>query len=51
MLQLSYRQTSIYMMTKMFTGIVIAALYIHRDSVRKERHLRHADHLEHWNDG
>jgi O-antigen ligase len=50
MLQLSYRQTSIFMMTKIFTGIVVAALYIHRDSIKEERRIRHAEHLEHWND-
>ena len=37
MLQLSYRQTTIYMMTKILMGVVVAAWYFDRDTRREER--------------
>lgn len=40
MLQLSYRQTSIYMLNKILMGMVVAAWYIDRDTRRKERDAR-----------
>jgi hypothetical protein len=40
MLQLSYRQTSIYMFNKILIGMVVAAWYIDRDSRRAERETR-----------
>jgi len=42
MLQLSYRQTSIYMLNKILMAIVVAAWYIDRDSRRAEREERRA---------
>jgi hypothetical protein len=42
MLQLSYRQTPIYMFTKILMGIVVAAWYFDRDIRREERVLRAA---------
>ena len=40
MLQLSYRQTSIFMLNKILMGIIVACWYIDRDTRRKERALR-----------
>jgi hypothetical protein len=40
MLQLSYRQTSIYMLNQILIGMVVAAWYIDRDTRRKERETR-----------
>lgn len=40
MLQLSYRQTSIYMLTKIFMAMAVAAVLIDRDQRRKEREQR-----------
>lgn len=40
MLQLSYRQTSIYMFNQILIGIVVAAWYIDRDTRREERKAR-----------
>jgi hypothetical protein len=40
MLQLSYRQTSIYMLNQILIGVVVAAWYIDRDSRREEREER-----------
>lgn len=40
MLQLSYRQTSIYMLNKILMGMVVAAWYIDRDTRRTEREAR-----------
>jgi O-antigen ligase len=42
MLQLSYRQTSIFMLNKMLLGIVVACWYIDRDIRKKERLARRA---------
>lgn len=42
MLQLSYRQTPIYMLTKILMGIVVAAWYFDRDTRREERAQRAA---------
>ncbi|QHI70547.1 O-antigen ligase family protein [Tichowtungia aerotolerans] len=42
MLQLSYRQTPIYMLSKILMGIVVAAWYIDRDIRREEKQLRAA---------
>jgi hypothetical protein len=40
MLQLSYRQTSIYMFNKLLMALVVAAWYIDRDTRRAERNAR-----------
>lgn len=40
MLQLSYRQTSIYMFNQILIGMVVAAWYIDRDTRRAERETR-----------
>ncbi len=40
LLQLSYRQTSIYMFNQILIGLVVAAWYIDRDSRREERAAR-----------
>lgn len=40
MLQLSYRQNSIYMLTKILMGIVVASWYVDRDIRRKEGEAR-----------
>jgi len=40
MLQLSYRQTSIYMFNQILIGMVVAAWYIDRDTRREEREAR-----------
>lgn len=40
MLQLSYRQTSIFMMNKILMGIVVAAVYMDRQTRRQEREER-----------
>jgi TctA family transporter len=40
MLQLSYRQTSIYMFNKILMAMVVAAWYIDRDTRRAERDAR-----------
>lgn len=40
MLQLSYRQTSIYMLIKVMLGIVVACRYMDRETRKEERHLR-----------
>lgn len=40
MLQLSYRQTSIYMFNQILIGLVVAAWYIDRDTRREERNAR-----------
>lgn len=40
MLQLSYRQTSIYMLNQILIAMVVAAWYIDRDSRRAEREAR-----------
>jgi len=40
MLQLSYRQTSIFMLTKILMGIIVACWYIDRDARREDRALR-----------
>jgi hypothetical protein len=40
MLQLSYRQTSIYMFNQILIGLVVAAWYIDRDARRAEREAR-----------
>ncbi|MFA6172401.1 MAG: O-antigen ligase family protein [Kiritimatiellales bacterium] len=40
MLQLSYRQTTIYMFNQILIGIVVAAWYIDRDTRRAEREAR-----------
>jgi hypothetical protein len=40
MLQLSYRQTSIYMLNQILIGMVVAAWYIDRDTRREERDAR-----------
>jgi hypothetical protein len=45
MLQLSYRQTSIYMLNQILLGIVVAAWYIDRDSRREEREERRQERL------
>lgn len=40
LLQLSYRQTSIYMLNQILIGLVVAAWYIDRDTRRAEREAR-----------
>ena len=42
MLQLSYRQTSIFMLTKILMGIIVSCWYIDRDARREDRALRMA---------
>ena len=44
MLQLSYRQTSIYMLNQILIGMVVAAWYIDRDTRRAERDARRLTH-------
>lgn len=46
MLQLSYRQTSIFMLSKILMGIVVACWYIDRDTRQEERRIRKAEQLQ-----
>lgn len=43
MLQLSYRQTSIYMLSKILMGMVVAAWYMDRSTRREEKALRRTE--------